>query len=57
MALEYVNESSILKTEDAIREFIRYMNDPHDITTEGAALLCRARELCEEISDFNNFSI
>jgi hypothetical protein len=57
MALEYIDEASVLKTEDAIREFVRYMNDPHDITTDGAALLYRARELCEEITDFDNFTI
>lgn len=57
MALEYIDECSTLKTEEAIREFVRYMNDPHDITDEGAALLSRARELAETITNFDRFMV
>jgi hypothetical protein len=53
--LEYIDESGVLKTEAAIREFIRYMNDPHDITPEGAALLAKAR--ASKITNFDRFTI
>lgn len=57
MALEYIDECSVLKTEDAIREFVRYMNDPHDITPEGAASLAKARDLASQITNFDRFTI
>ncbi|MDI6895931.1 hypothetical protein [Methanocella conradii] len=51
MALEYINESSILKDKSAIREFKRYLNDPHDITSDGAKALAKGRDLAKKIKD------
>jgi hypothetical protein len=57
MALEYIDECSELKTEESVREFVRYMKDPHRITKEGAASLAQARVLATQIKNFDNFTI
>jgi hypothetical protein len=57
VALEYIDECSVLKTDEAIREFVRYTNDPHDITPEGAAVLSSARVSSNKISNFDRFTL
>jgi len=51
MALEYINESSILKDKAAIKEFKRYLNDPYDTTKDGAKALAKGRALAKKIKD------
>jgi len=51
MALEYVNESSELKDEADIKEFKRYLKDPHDITKDGARALAKGRALAKKNKD------
>jgi hypothetical protein len=50
VALEYIDESSVLKDKNAVREFRKNMNDPR-ISKEGAELLARARKRAENLKD------
>lgn len=49
MVVKMIDECSTLKTKEDIEEFLRYMNDPYDITPEGARLLEEAEELAKSI--------